>query len=116
MDELLQGEVQPPPDEEAPYTPMASGKTQTKLGWMEGVLLNVLLAIWGVMLFLRLSWVIGQGGLIQAGVAQNRTIQAVLKKIALILLTHYKFEKKEGKLTENHVELVVDYKNNLITV
>ena len=52
----------------------------------------------------------------QPGVAQNRTIQAVLKKIALILLTHYKFEKKEGKLTENHVELVVDYKNNLITV
>ena len=48
------------------------------------------------------------------GVAQNRTIQAVLKKIALILLTHYKFEKKEGKLTENYVELVVDYKNNLV--
>ena len=65
MDELLIGEVQLPPDEEAPYIPIASGKTLTKLGWMEGVLLNVLLAIWGVMLFLRLSWVIGQGGLIQ---------------------------------------------------
>ena len=36
-----------------------------KLGWINGVLIRVLLSIWGVMLFLRLPWVMGQSGLIQ---------------------------------------------------
>ncbi|KAL7634915.1 UNVERIFIED_CONTAM: hypothetical protein RMT77_015296 [Armadillidium vulgare] len=35
-----------------------------KFGWMEGVLMPCLLNIWGVMLFLRLSWVVGQAGVI----------------------------------------------------
>ncbi|CAG0902473.1 unnamed protein product [Darwinula stevensoni] len=34
-----------------------------KMGWMEGVLMPCLLNIWGVMLFLRLSWVVGQTGI-----------------------------------------------------
>ena len=35
-----------------------------KLGWMEGVFMPCLLNIWSVMLFLRLTWVIGQAGII----------------------------------------------------
>lgn len=34
-----------------------------KLGWIQGVLIPCLLNIWGVMLFLRLSWVVGQSGM-----------------------------------------------------
>ena len=38
----------------------------TKLGWIKGVYVKCLLNIWGVMLFLRLSWVVGQAGVIEA--------------------------------------------------
>ena len=31
-----------------------------KFGWIEGVYMRCLLNIWGVMLFLRLTWVVGQ--------------------------------------------------------
>ncbi|CAG4955548.1 unnamed protein product [Parnassius apollo] len=37
-----------------------------KFGWIKGVLMRCLLNIWGVMLFLRLSWVVGQAGVVQA--------------------------------------------------
>eukprot|EP00117_Sycon_ciliatum_P037425 scpid38063/ scgid28000/ Solute carrier family 12 member 2; Basolateral Na-K-Cl symporter; Bumetanide-sensitive sodium-(potassium)-chloride cotransporter 1 len=37
-----------------------------KFGWIKGVLIRCLLNIWGVMLFLRLSWVVGQAGIGQA--------------------------------------------------
>ncbi|XP_076640568.1 sodium chloride cotransporter 69 isoform X2 [Colletes latitarsis] len=37
-----------------------------KFGWIQGVLLRCLLNIWGVMLFLRLSWVVAQAGIGQA--------------------------------------------------
>ncbi|XP_063540067.1 bumetanide-sensitive sodium-(potassium)-chloride cotransporter-like [Cydia strobilella] len=33
-----------------------------KLGWIQGVLIPCLLNIWGVMLFLRISWIVGQAG------------------------------------------------------
>ncbi|TRY67544.1 hypothetical protein TCAL_09074 [Tigriopus californicus] len=36
-----------------------------KFGWIDGVLMRCLLNIWGVMLFLRLSWVVGQCGIVQ---------------------------------------------------
>ncbi|XP_030752173.1 bumetanide-sensitive sodium-(potassium)-chloride cotransporter [Sitophilus oryzae] len=39
---------------------------QLKFGWIQGVLVRCLLNIWGVMLFLRLSWVVGQAGLGQS--------------------------------------------------
>ncbi|ERL92941.1 hypothetical protein D910_10246 [Dendroctonus ponderosae] len=39
---------------------------QLKFGWIQGVLIRCLLNIWGVMLFLRLSWVVGQAGIGQA--------------------------------------------------
>lgn len=35
------------------------------MGWIQGVLIPCLLNIWGVMLFLRLSWVVGQSGIIE---------------------------------------------------
>ncbi|XP_043865902.1 bumetanide-sensitive sodium-(potassium)-chloride cotransporter isoform X3 [Drosophila mojavensis] len=38
---------------------------QVKFGWIKGVLIRCLLNIWGVMLFLRLSWVVGQAGIIE---------------------------------------------------
>ena len=34
-----------------------------KFGWIRGVLIRCLLNIWGVMLFIRLSWVVGQAGI-----------------------------------------------------
>jgi len=36
-----------------------------KLGWIDGVYMPCLLNIWGVMLFLRLTWVMGQCGIVQ---------------------------------------------------
>lgn len=41
----------------------SAGKGQYKMGWMQGVLMRCLLNIWGVMLFLRLTWVVGQAGI-----------------------------------------------------
>uniref|UniRef100_A0A8C1PBL2 Amino acid permease N-terminal domain-containing protein n=1 Tax=Cyprinus carpio TaxID=7962 RepID=A0A8C1PBL2_CYPCA len=34
-----------------------------KFGWIKGVLVRCMLSIWGVMLFIRLSWVLGQAGI-----------------------------------------------------
>ena len=36
-----------------------------KFGWFEGVFMRCLLNIWGVMLFLRLTWVVGQAGILE---------------------------------------------------
>ena len=41
------------------------GQEATKLGWIQGVLMKCMLNIWGVMLYLRLTWVVGQAGLIE---------------------------------------------------
>ncbi|KAL5005442.1 hypothetical protein ScPMuIL_018898 [Solemya velum] len=38
-------------------------ETAVKFGWIKGVLIRCLLNIWGVMLFLRLSWFVGQAGI-----------------------------------------------------
>ncbi|XP_072037577.1 solute carrier family 12 member 1-like [Amphiura filiformis] len=35
-----------------------------KFGWIKGVLVRCLLNIWGVMLFLRLTWIVGQAGIV----------------------------------------------------
>lgn len=43
-----------------------SGHVEIKLGWIVGVLIPCLLNIWGVMLFLRLSWVVGQSGILSS--------------------------------------------------
>ncbi|XP_006815511.1 solute carrier family 12 member 2-like [Saccoglossus kowalevskii] len=41
-------------------------KERLKFGWMKGVLMRCMLNIWGTILFLRLSWVVGQAGIILA--------------------------------------------------
>eukprot|EP00058_Branchiostoma_floridae_P024265 XP_002609755.1 hypothetical protein BRAFLDRAFT_78583 [Branchiostoma floridae] len=40
-----------------------AGPAAIKFGWIKGVLVRCLLNIWGVMLFIRLSWVVGQAGI-----------------------------------------------------
>lgn len=52
---------------------------QFKFGWIKGVLVRCLLNIWGVMLFLRLSWVVGQ-----AGIAQGVLIICVATAVTII--------------------------------
>ncbi|XP_077456025.1 solute carrier family 12 member 2-like isoform X3 [Stigmatopora argus] len=34
-----------------------------KFGWIKGVLVRCMLNIWGVMLFIRMSWIVGQAGI-----------------------------------------------------
>lgn len=34
-----------------------------KFGWIKGVLIRCMLNIWGVMLFIRMSWIVGQAGI-----------------------------------------------------
>ncbi|XP_065836983.1 solute carrier family 12 member 2-like isoform X2 [Oscarella lobularis] len=41
----------------------AGEKKEVKFGWMSGVLIRCLLNIWGVIMFLRLTWVVGQAGI-----------------------------------------------------
>ncbi|XP_071793937.1 solute carrier family 12 member 2-like [Asterias amurensis] len=41
----------------------AGGSDALKFGWIKGVLVRCLLNIWGVMLFLRMSWIVGQAGI-----------------------------------------------------
>ncbi|XP_071503603.1 solute carrier family 12 member 2-like [Diadema antillarum] len=39
-----------------------------KFGWIKGVLVRCILNIWGVMLFLRLTWIVGQAGVLYASI------------------------------------------------
>ncbi|KAM4807779.1 solute carrier family 12 member 2 isoform 2-T3 [Rhinophrynus dorsalis] len=41
----------------------ADSKGVVKFGWIKGVLVRCMLNIWGVMLFIRLSWIVGQAGI-----------------------------------------------------
>ncbi|XP_042722149.1 solute carrier family 12 member 2 isoform X2 [Lagopus leucura] len=51
----------PAGDAAATYTPDSKGIV--KFGWIKGVLVRCMLNIWGVMLFIRLSWIVGQAGI-----------------------------------------------------
>uniref|UniRef100_H3CVW7 Solute carrier family 12 member 1 n=1 Tax=Tetraodon nigroviridis TaxID=99883 RepID=H3CVW7_TETNG len=42
--------------------PIDDKKEAVKFGWIRGVLVRCMLNIWGVMLFIRLSWIFGQAG------------------------------------------------------
>ena len=71
MANQLQPSSQPPPfihqTSQTDVEANNQGKdSPTKLGWIKGVYVKCLLNIWGVMLFLRLSWVVGQAGVIEA--------------------------------------------------
>lgn len=47
-------------------TPLRLVAAPEKLGWVNGVLVPCLLNIWGVIMFLRLGWVVGQAGILLA--------------------------------------------------
>lgn len=51
------------PIEKSPKQVDQVTKAAFKFGWIQGVLIRCLLNIWGVMLFLRLSWIVGQAGI-----------------------------------------------------
>ena len=63
LDELMLGKVEAR-DKVEEEVDTRGGKV-IKFGWIEGVLMRCLLNIWGTMLFLRLTWVVGQAGLWQ---------------------------------------------------
>ncbi|KAJ8718571.1 hypothetical protein PYW08_002808 [Mythimna loreyi] len=44
-------------------TPELTTYGNIKLGWIQGVLIPCLLNIWGVMLFLRIAWIVAQAGI-----------------------------------------------------
>uniref|UniRef100_A0A3B3BV68 Solute carrier family 12 member 3 n=1 Tax=Oryzias melastigma TaxID=30732 RepID=A0A3B3BV68_ORYME len=51
-----------PSDDLESAAPLDLNKGGVKFGWIRGVLVRCMLNIWGVMLFIRLSWVFGQAG------------------------------------------------------
>ncbi|KAK0146688.1 Solute carrier family 12 member 2 [Merluccius polli] len=51
------------PAEEAAAKDAADSKGVVKFGWIKGVLVRCMLNIWGVMLFIRMSWIVGQAGI-----------------------------------------------------
>lgn len=52
------------PAEEAASKEAAESKGVVKFGWIKGVLVRCMLNIWGVMLFIRMSWIVGQAGIV----------------------------------------------------
>ncbi|CAG9565866.1 unnamed protein product [Danaus chrysippus] len=68
LDELHNASLSRKPGQtlEKDQATVAIPTTSVKFGWIKGVLMRCLLNIWGVMLFLRLSWVVGQAGIAQA--------------------------------------------------
>ncbi|KAG9353808.1 hypothetical protein JZ751_011932 [Albula glossodonta] len=52
------------PAEEAAAKEAAESKGVVKFGWVKGVLVRCMLNIWGVMLFIRMSWIVGQAGIV----------------------------------------------------
>ncbi|TRY64819.1 hypothetical protein DNTS_004419 [Danionella cerebrum] len=47
-----------------PEKEASEGKSgAVKFGWVKGVLVRCMLNIWGVMLFIRMSWIVGQAGI-----------------------------------------------------
>ncbi|KAJ8303977.1 hypothetical protein KUTeg_017560 [Tegillarca granosa] len=60
-EDLLAEDLKDSPDEEAGIK--KSTTSVLKFGWIQGVLIRCLLNIFGVMLFLRLTWVTGQAGI-----------------------------------------------------
>ncbi|XP_072372957.1 solute carrier family 12 member 2 isoform X2 [Scyliorhinus torazame] len=51
------------PAEEAVSKHIADNKGVVKFGWVKGVLVRCMLNIWGVMLFIRLTWIVGHAGI-----------------------------------------------------
>ncbi|GAB5572483.1 solute carrier family 12 member 1 isoform X1 [Prionailurus iriomotensis] len=52
-----------PGDEEVENKEEEDKAGVVKFGWVKGVLVRCMLNIWGVMLFIRLSWIVGEAGI-----------------------------------------------------
>ncbi|KAJ8287269.1 hypothetical protein GJAV_G00049610 [Gymnothorax javanicus] len=61
-DGFANGEELTPAEEAAKE--QAESKGVVKFGWVKGVLVRCMLNIWGVMLFIRMSWIVGQAGIV----------------------------------------------------
>uniref|UniRef100_A0A8C4H0P1 Solute carrier family 12 member 2 n=1 Tax=Dicentrarchus labrax TaxID=13489 RepID=A0A8C4H0P1_DICLA len=63
-DGLANGEEPSAAEEAAAALAAKEAKGGTiKFGWIKGVLVRCMLNIWGVMLFIRMSWIVGQAGI-----------------------------------------------------
>ncbi|GLD61387.1 solute carrier family 12 member 2-like isoform X1 [Lates japonicus] len=63
-DGLANGEEPSAAEEAAAALAAKEAKGGTvKFGWVKGVLIRCMLNIWGVMLFIRMSWIVGQAGI-----------------------------------------------------
>uniref|UniRef100_A0A4W6CBN0 Solute carrier family 12 member 1 n=1 Tax=Lates calcarifer TaxID=8187 RepID=A0A4W6CBN0_LATCA len=62
VEDDVEGSDGTPSDDLESAVPIDSKKGAVKFGWIRGVLVRCMLNIWGVMLFIRLSWVFGQAG------------------------------------------------------
>ncbi|XP_067340075.1 solute carrier family 12 member 2-like isoform X2 [Channa argus] len=51
------------PAEDSGAKDSAESKGVVKFGWIKGVLVRCMLNIWGVMLFIRMTWIVGQAGI-----------------------------------------------------
>uniref|UniRef100_A0A8C1PP04 Solute carrier family 12 member 2 n=1 Tax=Cyprinus carpio TaxID=7962 RepID=A0A8C1PP04_CYPCA len=49
--------------DDAPLVKASESKGVVKFGWIKGVLVRCMLNIWGVMLFIRMTWIVGQAGI-----------------------------------------------------
>uniref|UniRef100_A0A8C4R0C4 Solute carrier family 12 member 3 n=1 Tax=Eptatretus burgeri TaxID=7764 RepID=A0A8C4R0C4_EPTBU len=55
-----------------------------KFGWIRGVLVRCMLNIWGVMLFIRLSWIVGQSGIgLSVVIVLMSTVVTVLTTLSM---------------------------------
>ena len=61
-----------------------AGDVSVKFGWFEGVYMRCLLNIWGVMLFLRLTWVVGHAGILEGlGVVVLANVVTVITTVSM---------------------------------
>ncbi|MGH0176816.1 UNVERIFIED_CONTAM: hypothetical protein FKN15_078043 [Acipenser sinensis] len=71
------------PAQEAAAKEANEGKGVVKFGWIKGVLVRCMLNIWGVMLFIRMTWIVGQAGI---GSRENLSMGAIIL-IATVVTT-----------------------------
>ncbi|CAG0891816.1 unnamed protein product [Darwinula stevensoni] len=77
-----------------------------KMGWVKGVFMKCLLNIWGVMLFLRLSWVMGQTGIGQGILLiSSCNIVTLLTSISMSAVTT-NGQIKGGSISILHIFLI----------
>ncbi|XP_061752514.1 solute carrier family 12 member 2-like [Nerophis ophidion] len=62
-DGMANGEESSVAEEAAARAAKESKGGSIKFGWVKGVLVRCMLNIWGVMLFIRMSWIVGQAGI-----------------------------------------------------